>query len=90
MKIKQSEKNMRVMVIPVLVCMHRMVLKGLERRCEEFEIKEESKLSKLQHCWDQPEYSEKSWRPQKTCNYPDFKERPLTNSGVKNSQRPKW
>ena len=51
-------------VILVVVSMPRTVSKGLEKRLKELEIRKKFKLFRLQHCKDQLEYSEESWRPQ--------------------------
>ena len=31
-----------------------------------WKLKEKSRLSRLQYCWDKPEYWEESWRPEET------------------------
>ena len=42
--------------------------------------------SKLLYYQDRPEYCDESLRLEVTCCYSDSSERPLANSGVKNSQ----
>ena len=50
---------------------------------------EESEPSKPQHCWDQMEYWEESWRIEETCCHSDFNKSPPAIAGVKNSQKMK-
>ena len=44
--------------------------------------------SKMQHCYDRPEYWEESWRLGETCCHSHSNEKPSANMGVKNSQLP--
>ena len=46
----------------------------------------EWKPSKLEHCWDRPEYWEGTWRLEETCYHSTSSERPTANADVKNSQ----
>ena len=41
--------------------------------------------SKLQHCWERPEYWDESWRHKETWCYLKTRERPSVNGDVKNS-----
>ena len=54
---------MKVVVILIIIGVLGTVTKGLENGLEVFEI---GKPSSLQHCWDRPEYSEVSRRPEET------------------------
>ena len=45
--------------------------------------------SKLQHCWDWPEYWEESWKLEETCCHSDSSEKPSVKDDVENSQRSK-
>ena len=45
----------------------------------------ESKLFKLQHCWDWLIYWERFWRPEETCFNSISSKRPQANVGEKNS-----
>ena len=47
---------------------------------------EELRPSRLQHCQDQPKYSEESKKPAETCCHLNFGEQPPANAGVKTSQ----
>ena len=47
---------------------------------------EESRQPRLQHCYDQLEYSEESWKPEDTCCPFDSSEK-LVKTGVKYFQR---
>ena len=51
-----------------------------------YKSEDESRPSKQQHCWDQLEHWEESWRPEKACCHSDSCERPSANPNVKNSQ----
>ena len=44
-------------------------------------------LSKVQHCWNQPEYLEESWRPERTRCQLGTSERSPAWAGVKNWQK---
>ena len=43
------------------------------------------RLSKLQHCWDRPEYWEEPWKLEETCYHSNSSEKLSANAGVKNS-----
>ena len=47
------------------------------------------RLLKLQHCWDQPEYWEKSWRLEETSFHSDSSKRPSAIAVGKNSREVK-
>ena len=47
---------------------------------------DEFRPSRLQHCWNQPEYWEKSWKPKEICCHLESSEISPANAGVKNSQ----
>ena len=55
--------------------------KFLERGWKSWKSEDESRLSKLQHCWDRLEYWEESWRLEKTCYHSDTRERPPALAG---------
>ena len=78
--------NMNVTVIPIVTGAFGTVTKGLVQGLEDLKKLYEWKSSKLQHCWDQPEYWEESWRLEETC-HSNSNEKPLTNAGVKNSKK---
>ena len=56
----------------------------LGERLEEWKIKEESKPSRLPHCYDRLGYSEESWRHEETCCHLDSSEKRTTDASVKN------
>ena len=78
--------KMRVTVIPVVTGVLGTVPKSLERGLEKFEIWGQSRQSKLQHCWERPEYWEESWRLEEICCHSDITESPSTNADVRNSK----
>ena len=49
-----------------------------------------SRPTKLQHCWNWPEYWEQSWKPEETCYHLVSSERTPVNTCVKNSQGVKY
>ena len=51
-----------------------------------WKLEDESRLSKLQHCWDQPKYRKESWRPERTCCLSASSERLSANASVKKLQ----
>ena len=53
--------------------------RGLRNKCRD-------NPNYIQHCWDQLEYWEESWRLEETCCHSDPSERPSANADVKNSQ----
>ena len=70
------------------------VIKGLERLSKAWKVDwkcwnsdDESGPSRIQHCWDRPEYWEESRRHVETCSHSDSSERPSANADVKNSER---
>ena len=79
--------NRRVTVIPILIGELGAALKGSWRN---WKLMDKSRSSKLQQCWDKPEYWGKSWKHQEIGCHSDFSERILTNAGVKKSQGVKY
>ena len=54
------------------------VLKGLEKKDQRNRKSElESRPSRFQHCYNQVEFSEESWKPEETCCHIDSNEREL-------------
>ena len=49
-------------------------------------LEDECRSSKLQHCWDRQEYWEESWKLVKTRRHSDSSEKRSSNAGVSNSQ----
>ena len=76
---------MRVTVLSILVGAFGMVPKDLEKKLKELEIRGRIETIQIQNCWDHLKYLEESWRPNDTCCHLDFNERPLANTGGKNS-----
>ena len=66
--------NMKVTVRAIVIATFGIVPKGLQRGLEEWKLEEESRPSKLQHCWDRPEYREESWRLEETYCHSGFSE----------------
>ena len=93
MKLKESKKkdknldlarefkkkiwNMKVMIIPIVISAFGTVTWKLE---------DEWRPSKLQHCWERPEYWEESWKLEETCCHSYSSERPSANADVKKSK----
>ena len=73
-----NNNNMRVTVIPIVIGAFGIVLKGLEKR-KKWKLEEESRPSKLQHCWDRPEYWEEPWGFEETCCHSAPSGRPSAN-----------
>ncbi len=46
---------------------------------------DEWRQSKLQYCWERPEYWEQSWRLEETCCHTKFSEKPSANADMKSS-----
>ena len=98
-KIKKSEKidihldiarelkhgGTKVMGIPIIVGVFGMIPKGLKKKWRNLKSEEESRPSRLQHCWDRPAYSEESWKSEKTCCHTYYSERSSANAGAKNA-----
>ena len=59
--------NKSLTVISIETVTFSMVPKRLEKELEELEIRGRTKTFRLQYYWNQPEYSEESWRPEDTC-----------------------
>ena len=49
-------------------------------------LEDEWRPSKLQNCWEWPEYIEESWRLEEICCHSNSSERPSAKTHVKNSQ----
>ena len=64
-------RNMQVTIIPIVIGAFGTVTKW--------------RPSKRQHCWELPEYKEKSWRLEETCCHSDFSEKPSAIADVKSS-----
>ena len=77
---------MKMTVIPCVTGALRTVTKDLVPTLEDLEIRGPSKL---QNCWDRPEYYEESWRLEETCCHSDSSERILPNAGLENSPKVK-
>ena len=75
------------MIIPIVIGAFGTVTKWLLKRLEDLEVGDEKRPSKLQHCWERPEYWEESWRLGETCCHSNSSERLSANADVKNSQR---
>ena len=75
-------KLWNMLVISIILGALGTVLKDQNR----WRLDEKSRPSKLQFCQDQPEYWEKSWRPEETCCHSDSSESPPVNTGMKNLQ----
>ena len=67
-----------------------MHLKGSPKACygdwKSWELEDMPRPSKLQHCWDQPEYQEESWWLEETWCYSDFSEKLSANVDANISQ----
>ena len=77
--------NMQVTIIPIGMCAFGTVTKVLLKDLEDLEVSDEWIQTKLQHCWEWPEYWEESWRLEETCCHSNSSERPSANAEVKNS-----
>ena len=86
---KKKLWNMKVMVIPIIVGTLGTVLDGLEKYRRNWKPKKESRPYRLQHYQDRLEYWEESWRPEETFCRSDSSERPLADTGGKDSHRVK-
>ena len=75
-------RNMRVMVITIVINTFRTVPKCLERGRKSWRSED---VSRLRYCLDRPEYSEVSKRSVETCCHLDSSERTPVNSDMKNS-----
>ena len=54
-----------------------------------WKLEDEGRSSKLQHCWDQPEYWEESWKLEDTCWHSNSNKKLSASAGVKNTQKRK-
>ena len=86
-RLKKKKINMRASVIPIVRLVHlERSQESFRRNWRNYESVEESKPTRLEHCWNRPEYWEESWRPEETCCHSDSSEKRLpTNVRVKNS-----
>ena len=78
--------NMKVTIIPIVFGAVVTVTKRLFKRLEDLEVWGRKENSKLQHCWEWPEYLEESWLLEETCSYSNSSEKPSAKTDVKNSQ----
>ena len=67
-------------------CAQNTLPKAWRRDWKNWKSVGESKPFRTQHCEDQQEYWDESWRPEETCCYSDSTERSQANFDVKNSQ----
>ena len=81
--------NMKVTIIPIVIGAFGTVTKGLLKDWRTWKLEDEWKLSKLQHCWERPEYWEESWRLEETCCHSNKSWKPSANAHLKNSQKSK-
>ena len=95
LKIKKDErKYMLIIIINIIKKLWNMLvisiilgaLGTVLKDQNSWRVNEKSRPSKLQFCQDQPEYWEKSWRPEETCCHSDSSESPPVNTGMKNLQ----
>ena len=80
--IKKKLWNIKIAVVPMLIVAVGTVSKGFVRKLDELKWENERRSSKLQHCWEQPEYWEESWRLEETYCHLDFGERPSAIIGI--------
>ena len=73
----------KVTVMPIVISTHGTVPKPWKSNWKSRKFEHKTRPSK-QHCWDQTEYWEESWRPEETCCHSDSHEGPSANAGVKN------
>ena len=55
----------KVLVILIVIGVLEMIAKGLETKLKEFKIRGKRKY-RIQHCQEEPEFWEESWRPNKS------------------------
>ena len=79
--------NMKVTIIPIVIGAFGTVTKDYQSDWRTWELKDEGRPSKIQHCWEWAEYWEESWRLEETCWHSNASEKPLVNVDVKN---PLW
>ena len=72
--------GMKLTVILIVIRTFEEIPKGLEGRLRDLEIRGRVIL---QHCWDQVEYWEESWRPEETFHHSSSSERPSANHLVR-------
>ena len=65
-------------VMPIVIGTLGRVTEGLVKGQEE-----EWRQFKQQHCYDEPEYLEESWKLEETCCHSDSSERQSANTGIK-------
>ena len=77
-------RNMKVMVIPIVIDVLGTVTKGLVQWLEDWEIRGRERPSKLLRHEDRLEYWEESWRLEGVFYRSNSSEIPSANAGVKN------
>ena len=81
--------NQKVMVIPIVIGALGTISKCLVKGLEDLESEDKWRPSKLQHCWDQSEYLEESWRLEVTWCHSDSRGTTSAYAAVKNSKMSK-
>ena len=62
----------------------------LRKEIHSLEKRFKSRIYRPQHCWNQLEYWEESWKPEETCCHSDSSEGSPANDAMKNSQGVTW
>ena len=76
---------MKVTVMPIVVWAFGTVSKGLEKKQEKLDNKEESRPSCQQHGYDRLEYLKESWRQEEICGQSDIRKSPTVKTYWKTS-----
>ena len=74
---------MKLTIIPIVIGTFGTVTKGLLKGPEDLRVGGQGRPSKLQHCWERPEYWEESWGLEETLCPSGSSERPSAKADVK-------
>ena len=80
--------NMKMTIIPVVICALSAITKGLVQGLEDFEITGWVETTKKLYYWELLEYLQESWKLEETCCHSTSREKPSAYVGEKNTQ--KW
>ena len=78
--------NLKVMIVPFVIGALGTITKGLLKGLEDLEVSGRVETIQMTASWEQPESWDESWRPEETCWYSDFGEKPSANTDVKHSK----
>ena len=79
-------RNMKVTIVLIVIGALGTITKGLLKGLEDLEVGGRVE-TKRQHCWEQPESWDESWKLEETCCHSDSSEKPSANTDVKNTSK---